>query len=241
MIEINNPATPPGTPGQVPGQAKEPANNTPAANPQGQPQGGNKEGQKIEMDAAEIERLKRDAGRWDAYQKNAREERRKNRHNSRTPEYQDLDGAAPEVLEALRSRDTKLDELSLANRELAVKDRIRDLFDSEEYKSVPAAVKKAIVRNPLGFVNRNSESIEDAVADIQDYLDDELDSSQAGGQAQPGGQPAQQPAPTETHQVPPIAGSGPASPNSAADAEITGKSGPARSTAILSNLLKNRK
>lgn len=226
MTEINNPATTPATPGQVPGQAQQPANNTPAAE---KPQGGNNGGQKIELDQAEVERLKRDAGRWEAYQRKAREERRNNR-GGKPQEYQDLDGAAPEVLEALRSRDIKLDELSLVNRELAVKDKVRDLMDSDEYKDIPATIKKAIIRNPLGFVNRTSESLDDAIADIQDYLDEELD--------KPSGQPA--PEVKQEHQVPPISGSGPSAPNVYQEIDITGKTGPARSTAILQNLLKNR-
>jgi len=226
MSEINNPATPPETPGQVPGQAQQPANNTPAAE---KPQGGNNGGQRIELDQVEVERLKRDAGRWEAYQKKARDERRNNR-GGKPQEYQDLDGAAPEILEALRSRDTKLDELSLANRELAVKDKVRDLMDSEEYKDIPATIKKAIIRNPLGFVNRASESLDDAVADIQDYLDEELD--------KPSEQPAQEV--KQEHQVPPISGSGPSAPNAHQEIDVTGKTGPARSTAILQNLLKNR-
>ena len=225
MAEIINPATPPETPGQVPGQAQ-PANNTPAAE---KPQGGNNGGQKIELDQVEVERLKRDAGRWEAYQRKAREERRNNR-GGKPQEYQDLDGAAPEVLEALRSRDIKLDELSLVNRELAVKDKVRDLMDSDEYKDIPVTIKKAIIRNPLGFVNRTSESLDDAIADIQDYLDEELD--------KPSGQPA--PEVKQEHQVPPISGSGPSAPNVYQEIDITGKTGPARSTAILQNLLKNR-
>jgi len=224
MTENNIPAATPDNPGQVPGQAQ-PAN-TPAAE---KPQGENNGGQKIEMDPKEVEALKRDAGRWAAYQKNAREERRNNR-GGKPQEYQNLDGAAPEVLEALRSRDTKLDELSLANRELAVKDRVRDLMDSDDYKDVPVTIKKAIIRNPLGFVNRASESLDDAVADIQDYLDEELD--------RPSGHPA--PEVKVEHPAPPISGSGPAAPNAHQEIDVTGKTGPARSTAILQNLLKNR-
>lgn len=236
MAENNqNPTPTPGNPGQTAGQGQAPANVTPAAG-EGQPNGGNNGGAKIEMDAAEIERLKRDAGRWAKHQEDERANRRLNRGQNRQPEYQNLDGAAPEVLEALRSRDIKLDELSLANRELAVKDKVRDLFDSEEYKSIPTAVRKAIIRNPLGFVNRTSESLEDAVADIQDYLDDELDHPSGGQPAAPAA--GEQPQPV--HQVPPVNGSAPSSPNQPSEIDVTGKTGPARSTAILGNLLKNR-
>lgn len=229
---INNPAPTPAAAGQTAGQGTPPANVTPAPG-ENRPNGGNNGGQKIELDSAEVERLKRDAGRWAAYQKEARDNRRNNRSQNRQPEYQDLDGVKPEVLEALRSRDLKLDELSLANRELAIKDKVRDLFDSEEYKNIPAAIRKAITRNPLGFVSRTSESLEDAVADIQDYLDDEIDHPSGGQPAAPA------PAP-ETHQTPPVSGSGPASPNAAPEIDVAGKTGPARSTAILGNLLKNR-
>jgi len=229
MSEINNPVTPPATTGQATGQAQQPANATPAANPQGQPDGGNNGGQRIELDQAEVERLKRDAGRWEAYQRKAREERRNNR-GGQPQEYQDLDGADPKVLEALRSSDTKLDELSLTNRELAVKDKVRDLMDSDEYKNIPATIRKAIIRNPLGFVNRSSESLEDAVADIQDYLDEELDNPSVKPQGQP----------EPDNQTPPVSGSGPAKPTEHQEVDVTGKTGPARSTAILQNLLRRK-
>ena len=234
MGNNDNPTPTPGTPGQPAGPAPAPAEGTPAAGTPAAPQGG-KDEQKVEITQKELEELRRNDGRWRAHQKNERDNRRSNRGTNRQPEYQDLDGAKPEVLEALRSRDVKLDELSLANKELAVKDKVRDLFESDEYKDLPAAIKKAIIRNPLGFVNRSSETLEDAVADIQDYLDEELDNGSKGSPA-----PAA-PAPVEeTHQVPPAGGSGPASPNAAADIDIAGKTGPARSTAILSNLLKGK-
>lgn len=230
MSENNqNPTPTPPNGGQPVGQAT-PANNTPAAPGNGQPDGG----QKIEMSVAEVEALKRDAGRWKAHQKDTRENRRGNRTPSGQNGYQLPDGTDPEILEALRTRDTKLDELSLVNRELLVKDKVRDLFESDDYKDLPVSVKKAIIKNPLGFVNRNSETIDDAIADIQDYLDDELDA-----------RPAPQPAPDNnqppTHQIPPAAGSAPASPNATANADVTGKTGPARSTAVLGNLFKKQR
>jgi len=236
MADNNNPAASPAQPGQAPGQAQMPANNTPAAGANAAPNGGN-DNSKIEMDAAEAEALKRDAGRWKKYQQDQRENRRNNRTNRPSNSYEKLDGAAPEVLEALRSKDELLDTLSLEKRELAVKDKVRDLFESDEYKGLPISVKKAIIRNPLGFVNRSSETIEDAVADIQDYLDEELDNGSANNNQPPATPPAQE---QKTHQIPPAGGSGPASPNSTPDADVANKVGPARSTAIISNLLKNR-
>jgi len=237
MSENINPATTPANAGQVPGEANKPVNNTPAADGQGQPQGGQGES-KIELSAAEVEKLKRDAGRWQKHIEDSRKARRNSRRENDS-DYQDLDGADPKILEALRSRDEKLHELSLNNRTLAVKDRVRDLFDSEEYKNIPAIIRKAIIRNPLGFVNSASETLDDAIADIQDYLDDELDNPSVPSTSQSKQEPQKDQ--SAEHQVPQVSGSGPASPNAAADADIAGKTGSARSTAILSNLLKNRK
>ena len=237
MSENQNPATTPANAGQVPGEAKQPENKTPATDGQDQSKGGQGDS-KVELSAAEAERLKRDAGRWKKHIEDSRKARRNSRRENDN-DYQDLDGADPKVLEALRSRDEKLHELSLNNRTLAVKDRVRDLFDAEEYKDIPATIRKAIIRNPLGFVNHASDTIDDAVADIQDYLDDELDNPLPQSNNQSNNQPPKDE--SAEHQVPQVSGSGPASPNAVADADIAGKTGSARSTAILSNLLKNRK
>lgn len=236
-IENQNPAATPNK-GQVPGQENNPANNTSAAD-NNQSQEGNQSEKKIELDQAEYERLKRDSGRWSASQKKAREERRANRRSNSQENY-DVDGAPPEVLEALRSKDTKLEELSTKNRELMVKDKVRDLMESDDYKGIPATIKKAIVRNPLGFINPISDTLEDAIADIQDYLDEELDNPsvpnyQTNDQGQENKNDSQ-----DEHQAPPVNGSGPEKPGSQEESDITGKTGPARSTAILGNLLKKR-
>jgi hypothetical protein len=235
-IENQNPAATPNQ-GQAPGQENNPANNTSAAD-NNQPQEG-KDEKKIEIDISEYEQYKRDAGRFRAQQKKAREERRANRRSNPQENY-DVDGAPPEVLEALRSKDNKLEELSTTNRELMVKDKVRDLMESDDYKGIPATIKKAIIRNPLGFVNPISESLEDAVADIQDYLDEELDNPsvpnyQTNDQGQENKNISQ-----DDHQTPPVNGSGPEKPGSQEEYDITGKTGPARSTAILGNLLKKR-
>lgn len=230
MSQEPNPGNSPDQ-GQAPGQDN-PGGNSPAAGGS-QPDGG--KGTKIELDADEVQRLRRDAGRWSAHQENERKNRRQQRQSR--PSDQNIDGASPEVLEALRLRDEKLDDLSVENRELKVKNQVRDLLDGEDYQKIPNSLKRAIIRNPLGFVNRNSETIEDAIADIQDYLDDELDNP--GSSAAPKGNEAEPKAEKE-RQTPPASGSAPASPNEAQEVDVAGKTGPARSTAILSNLLKKR-
>ena len=79
------------------------------------------------------------------------------------------------LLDDLRDKDNKINELSSVNVKLQVKDKVRDLLDSEEYKDLSQGIRRAIGKNPLGFATPNAQSVEDAIADIQDYLDDELD------------------------------------------------------------------
>jgi len=236
MTEQNNPASTPDNSGQAAGQAK-PANANLAAGGN-QPEGLKDDVTKIQMDPQEIDALKRDAGRWKKHQDDARKERMNKKSNRSNEDYK-LDDATPEALEALRVRDQKLDELSLTNKVLSVKDKVRDLMDDEEYKGVSSAIKKAIVRNPLGFINPASDSLEDCIADIKDYLDEELDNVPINTFKKDDTADNIE-IKKDNHQVPPIGGSGPASPNSVPDNNIAGKTGPARSTAILGNLLKNR-
>jgi hypothetical protein len=130
---------------------------------------------------------------------------------------------------------------------LEVKDKVRDLLDGDEYKDLPPAIKRAVIRNPLGFAKAGAQTVVDAVADIQDYLDDELDSAAStpahgGGQAPTGTPPAGTPPTSGRDQTPPAGGSGPNNPKISPTDGIDGKVGSQRSTTVLQNILKgNRK
>jgi hypothetical protein len=54
-----------------------------------------------------------------------------------------------------------------AKRELT--DYTRDLMD--KYPTVPEAVKKAILRNPRGYVNESTQDVETAKLDILEYVE----------------------------------------------------------------------
>ena len=229
-------------------------NQAPPATDQSQPPGGDTpSGQPAPISVEDLNDLKRKAGRWDARVKSDRQNRRQSRRADSKDDY-DADKADPALLDSLRDRDDKINELSSANVRLEVKDKVRDLIDGEEYKDLPVGIKRAVGRNPLGFANANSQSIQDVVADIQDYLDDELDRTasnpapQAAGQNQSGeqapanqndsqaGNPPKSQAPAQ--QTPPAGGSGPSKPDTAPFAGTEGMTGSKRSTTILQNILK---
>ncbi len=236
MSEILNPPVSPPDKGQGTGGQDNPAN-TPAAG-NNQPSGGANQGQKIEIGIEELNDLKRKAGRWDARGNDERDKRRQQRQNRVSQKSDDIDD--PEVLESLRQRDETIGQLSSENFKLKTQNQVRDLLEKDEYKNLPLALKKAIRNNPLGFVNSNSKTVDDALYDIQDYLDDQLDDD--ASKLNPGNKPLNKvEEKPDGSQIPPAGGSGPSSPNPAGEVDVTGKSGTARSVSILQSILKNKK
>jgi len=233
----------PGTPPVDNSAHGQPGNQPPAAG-NDQPSGGVQEPGDTPpvLSVEEINALKRKAGRWDKLQISNRKDRRNNR---RSTEDYNTDGASPELLETLKDRDTKIDELSSVNVKLEVKDKVRNLLDSDEYKELPIGIRRAIVRNPLGFAGPSAHSVDEAVADIQDYLDDELDNAASGAPAPKGGD---QPAPAGTPptnpipgQTPPAGGSGPSNLQVDTSEGVGDKTGSKRSVQVLQNILRGPK
>lgn len=250
MPEQNpNPAAPPAADaGQAPGNQPD-ADPNPATPDVNQP-GANQDEQKTEITLKELNELKRNSGRWDAHQKKNRDTRRENR---RQPKDSNLDdpNLDQETLSALRDRDDKIQEMSSENFRLKTESGVRKALENEEYKDISNALKNAIVRNPLGFTNPESKTVEDAVADIEDYLDDELDAmskTEKNQQLNPADQVGEHMANARPgvqnvgkDNTPPATGSGPSSPEVNVNDGIEGKVGPDRSATILTNLLKGKK
>lgn len=258
MAEENqNPAAPTGTdPVQAPGNQQGADNNAAAPDANQNPAGANQtptgqDEEKTEITLKELNELKRNSGRWDAHQKDSRKTRRENRRRPVDPNPDD-NNIDQETLSALRDRDEKIDGLSSENLRLKTESGVRRVLENDEYKDISSAVKNAIIRNPLGFTNPESKTVEDAVADIEDYLDDELDAmskTEKTQQLNPTDQVGEHMATARPgvqnvdvkDNTPPATGSGPSSQEVNVNEGAEGKSGPDRSTAILNNLLKGRK
>lgn len=229
----NAPATPDN--GQAPAAPAPAGNQPPTPAPAGQGDGNaNNGGQKIEIDAKELDRLKRDAGRWNATVEQSRKERRENRRQTTTINSEDGD---PELIEAIKVRDEKLTTLQVENLTYKVKDQLSEVMESEDYKELPDSFKRAIRKNPLAFADPRSRDVKDIIADIQDFMDDELDRIVSKAPAQPAGNNNAAPA-GDKKDTPPVNGSGPSNPGSGSEVDIAGKTGTARSTAVLNGLLK---
>ena len=250
MPEQNpNPAAPPAADaGQAPGN-QQGADQNPA-NPDVNQPGANQDEQKTEITLKELNELKRNAGRWDAHQKKDRDTRRASRRQPTNPNPDDSN-LDQETLSALRDRDEKIQEMSSENFRLKTESGVRRALENEEYKDISSALKSAIIRNPLGFTNPESKTVEDAIADIEDYLDDELDAmskTEKNQQLNPANQVGEHIGNARQgvnvnlkDNTPPATGSGPSSPQVNVNEGIEGKVGPDRSATILTNLLKGRK
>lgn len=247
----NPAASPAADAGQAPGSQLPADQNAAAPDNNNQAQAGaNQNEQKTEITLEELNKLKRDAGRWEARQRADRKARRENRRQpAQNPDDNNLD---QETLSALRDRDDKIDGLSSENFRLRTESGVRRALENEDYKDISVTIKNAIIRNPLGFTNPESKTVEDAVADIEDYLDDELDAlskiknpqqlnpADQVGEHMANARPSVQNVENKDN-TPPARGSGPSSPQVDVNEGAEGKVGPDRSTAILNNLLKGRK
>lgn len=221
----------------------------PASSPNGQgadkvPQGANNDSpagsqptgedkKLVQIDEKELQQLRTKAGRFDKIDSKAA--RRANR--TVNPPDVDPDNADP----GLAARDEQIRKLTSENEQIRLQNSVRDVLAKDEYKDIPKMIKDNIARRPYGFVNETSRTLEDKVMDIEDALDDYLDEMAKNGSAAAKPNQNSQPKPDESKNIPPANGSGPSSPNSQPDADVKGKTGPARSMAILSNLFKNRK
>jgi len=208
------------------------SNPAPSANPTGD---GNGQGTKVTVDLEEFNRLKRDAGRWGATQTQKREERNRQRPRNNPPAGEDLD---EETQQQIAERDRTINDLQSRILSYEAKDKVSEILGRDEYKDIPENIKRAIARNPFGFANPNSKTLEDVAFDIEDYLEDELKSI------------APKPAPAAAdgadanrgnNQTPPANNPGPSSSGFNPREGIGEKRGQAASMHVLENLFKNVK
>lgn len=198
-------------------QAPAPLNSAPA-------DGGNSQGDKVTVDAKEFATLKANAGRWESHQK-----RNSGRDRSRERTPRDNEDELPDRDAEILKRDETITELRL-------KDRVRDLLDSDDYKDLPQSIKRIVARNPKALVRDNSRTLEHFVQDIEDYLSEELDAVSSSVQPK-NVDPVPKP---EERPTPPVSGSGPASQGVEELEDLSNLRGPARSMAAFRNIVRKQ-
>lgn len=221
-----------------------PDNGSPSnQNPQGgNPPGnnGNDGGQNpsepvVQISQKELEALKTNAGRWDKHQQQRREQRRSSRGNRTQDEGKDeLDGLDDDALDIVKRSQLQAQSAQQEVFNYKLKDQVKNILNSDDYKDLSPAAKRLIEKNPMAYVNPKSKTVDDAVADIQDFLDDEMDSLRdqgAGNRQDPEKKPPENP-------TPPANGSKPTVTKVADEESVEGKTGSARSTTVLKNLFK---
>lgn len=242
MAEQNNGATPgqgitpPATPPAAPA-ANQPGN--PPANGNSPASGGKTEGEKVHIPFKSMEEynnMVRDAGRY----------RSRNGGNTPTPNERreqrysppaSGDNDDPEVARLMaENQQTKAE-----NMRLSLNLKVKDLLVSDEYKDLPATAKRILEKNPLAFVDPRAKNVDDAILDIQDWIESELDLAKASsGNTTPAtpGQPAGNGQTPAVHETPPVNGVGQPGTTPSQEESTEGKTGPSRSTTILRNLFK---
>lgn len=60
-------------------------------------------------------------------------------------------------------------EMALKNAAYELREGAKDIL--EGYPQIPQAVKNAILKNPRGYVNEGTSDVQNALLDIQDYVD----------------------------------------------------------------------
>lgn len=214
------PPVSPETPATLPAAPATPPAGTPPAIPP-VPEGVKIEGDKVVLDLAKYRNLERDAARARSRKTPSADDRRNDRY-SQPPAGDDDD---PQLAEMR----TKVSQTERENMQLKLNNKVRDLLESDEYKALPDTAKRILRKNPMAVVDNRAKSFDDAVADIQDWLDEEISLAK----------PATPPV-TPTPETPPVPGAGPTPPRSDPAESTEGKTGPERSMTILKNLMKQK-
>ena len=121
----------------------------------------------------ELDELRTNAGRWQKHRKGNRGGGSKRKRSWEKEGDGDGDGSG----ESLELREARK-EAEAARKEsfsLKLERKVDQILQSDEYKDLSPAVKRIIQKNPAAYIDPRSQTMDDAVADIQDFLDEELD------------------------------------------------------------------
>jgi len=139
-----------------------------------------------ESGQTEVKRLR--SGQSTLERKLARYERQTGQ-DSENGDFADRFGGDKEKL-AEWAQNPMTQDLLLKAAEVELKEGVRELLN--DYPDVPESIKKAITKNPRGFVNTGTMFVDDALLDIEDYLA-ELSQGAGGDNTAPNAQPKEFP------------------------------------------------
>lgn len=222
-MNIQNPATPvvpAGTPA-TPGSASDVITTPPTPTTPVVPEG------KVTLSTKEFAQLTRDAAR-------GRSAQRRNELNGRKNLPGTVDLGNPDVNQVVTEAQQRAAEAERKALQLEVKDRVRDLLDKDEFKSLPKSTRELILKNPASL--SEADDLEEAMLDIEDFVREQvipLDLNlPAAGNPAPGATP-----PGVT--TPPVINNSTPAPAVAVELEDLSKlTGSARSTAAIRNSIK---
>ena len=233
----------------TPSSGEQNNNTQPGAAPTSQQgQGNSNQGPVVTIPASEYQRLTRQDARARSFDRRAGRESRRDR----TTNYDPNDANAVAIAEA---NDRAADAERRA-MQAEVRGKVRDLLADSRYSSIPQTTKDLIVKSP--HMLSEADNLDDAMLDIEDYLDGVLSSGQVPVQIvqnnntqnaqpqnaqQPNAQPQNNQNQTQNAQpqnaqreTPPVILPGSSAPVDSATLEDTSNlRGPARSAAVLRN------
>lgn len=226
MNNDNKPATPSNE--AAPGKEEQATTPSPAATPEkGKEEQKTEEGQ-VTISAKEYRDLQRAKARASAAQKRMDLSKR-----STTPNDDEEGDQGPDRVEVARLQ-AELESAERARVAAEVRVGVSDILARDEFKDIPASVKRMIQKNPSAFMSTKSNSVEEGLLDIEDYLNEEV--------ASPSGNEIKVERRVEApsgHETPPnIGGGGAGSGDQSKLEDLNNLSGSERSRAAFRNILK---
>lgn len=226
----------PATPAQAATPGKNELGQTPSAGtpPASGTQGNQQEGM-VTIPAKDYAELTRNNARLKAFQKRAQFT------SPKTATDPSSDGSDPEVIEELRKAKEEAQNLRNDLRIRDIRERTRELLDKPQYQSFPKTTKDLILKNPA--LLSKADNVEEAMIDVEEYLDTQVAGLNTQQPAQPGQNPAGGNSPSNPagHETPPnVTAGNPAPVPTSNEEDVSKLTGSAKSRGMIRNLLKKK-
>lgn len=237
----NQPATPDNksaTPGNESGQQnpQTPQGAAPSQTPSQEGDKGTQQNQEgmVSISAKEYRDLQRAKARASSAQRREALKNKQNTTNKSVDEY-NSEGVDPEVAEALSRTQSQLTE---TQRDLIIersKNRVTEILSREEYKDIPESTKRILRNNPSSVASVESNTIDELMLDVEDFLNDEIEKIPVTVVKTP----PQENTDPKGHETPDnVGGGGSQNTSNQGLEDISNLTGTARSRAVLRNAIK---